>query len=192
MVRKYSIKANIRLGVALFSCPSVALFSSVALISLTTLLDKNEELASRTKYRLNECVCVFVCACVCPYRIGSFAFPAVWVESFLFICEGFGLHSKRSPLLTSHFLPPLTEEDADRSKRIDHMFLFNTREYTIPIHDGRDKVQLQYLLSLPGYICVYSTLNFLANSMKAFIGRLHLLAVALLPGALSCWLLVGF
>lgn len=50
-----------------------------------------------------------------------------------------------------------------------------------------------YLLSLPGYICVYSTLNFLANNMKAFIGRLHLLGVVLLPPcAPACWLLVGF
>lgn len=29
-------------------------------------------------------------------------------------------------------------------------------------------------MSFPGYMCVYSILNFLANSMKAFIGRLHL------------------
>lgn len=50
-----------------------------------------------------------------------------------------------------------------------------------------------YLLSLPGYICVYSTLNFLANSMKAFIGRLHLVGVAiLLPAALAFWLFFGF
>lgn len=27
------------------------------------------------------------------------------------------------------------------------------------------------LLSFPGYICVYSSLNFLAKSMNAFIGR---------------------
>lgn len=32
-----------------------------------------------------------------------------------------------------------------------------------------------YLLSFPGYIWVYSTLYFLAKSMKAFIGLLHLL-----------------
>lgn len=49
-----------------------------------------------------------------------------------------------------------------------------------------------HLLSLPGYICVYSTLNLLANSMKAFIGRLHLLAEALLLLLLPCALaLVG-
>lgn len=36
------------------------------------------------------------------------------------------------------------------------------------------------LLSFPGYICVYSTLYFLANSIKAFIGRLHFVGVALL------------
>lgn len=50
-----------------------------------------------------------------------------------------------------------------------------------------------HLLSLPGYICVYSTLNFLANSMNAFIGRLHLVGVALLPPCvLSSWFLGGF
>ena len=36
------------------------------------------------------------------------------------------------------------------------------------------------LLSLPGYIWVYSTRYFLANSMKAFIGRLHLVGVVVL------------
>ncbi|KAG9345865.1 hypothetical protein JZ751_009021 [Albula glossodonta] len=46
-----------------------------------------------------------------------------------------------------------------------------------------------YLLSFPGYICVYSTLYFLANSMKAFIGRLHLVGVALLAVP-EVWLLL--
>lgn len=41
-----------------------------------------------------------------------------------------------------------------------------------------------HLLSFPGYICVYSNLYFLAKSMKAFIGRLHLVGVAP-PGAVS-------
>lgn len=45
-----------------------------------------------------------------------------------------------------------------------------------------------YLLSFPGYICVYSTLYFLAKSMKAFIGRLHFVGVA--PVAVpEVWLL---
>lgn len=48
-----------------------------------------------------------------------------------------------------------------------------------------------YLLSFPGYICVYSTLNFLAKSMNAFIGRLHFVG-GTLPAVLECWLLVGF
>ena len=50
------------------------------------------------------------------YRAGSFAFPAVWVEAFLFVCEGFGLRGKHSPFFTPHFLPFLTEQDADGSK----------------------------------------------------------------------------
>lgn len=49
-----------------------------------------------------------------------------------------------------------------------------------------------HLLSFPGCICVYSTLNFLANNMKAFIGRLHL-ADALSPFAgLAFCFLFGF
>ena len=35
-----------------------------------------------------------------------------------------------------------------------------------------------HLLSLPGYIWVYSTLYFLAKSMNAFIGRLHFVGTA--------------
>lgn len=50
------------------------------------------------------------------YRIGSFAFPAVRVESFLFVCEGFGLRGEHSPFFTPHFLPFLTEQDADGSE----------------------------------------------------------------------------
>lgn len=78
----------------------------------------------------SECVCVSMCVLLqavpvvlilsaalisLTTRVGSFAFPAVWVESFLFVCEGFGLHCERPSLLTSHFLPSLPEEDADRS-----------------------------------------------------------------------------
>lgn len=54
---------------------------------------------------------------------------------------------------------------------------------------------LTHLLSLPGYICVYCTLYCLANSMKAFIGRLHFVIVAqLFPDRLASlgWLFVGF
>lgn len=54
---------------------------------------------------------------------------------------------------------------------------------------------LMALLSLPGYICVYCTLYCLANSMKAFIGRLHFVIVAqLFPDRLASlgWLFVGF
>lgn len=36
------------------------------------------------------------------------------------------------------------------------------------------RITLMALLSFPGYIWVYSTLYFLAKSMKAFIGLLHL------------------
>lgn len=43
-----------------------------------------------------------------------------------------------------------------------------------------------YLLSFPGYIWVYSTLYFLAKSMKAFIGRLHFVGVALLAVPEAC------
>lgn len=48
------------------------------------------------------------------------------------------------------------------------------------------------LLSFPGYICVYATLNFLANSMKAFIGRLHLDGASSLFAGLEFWFLLGF
>ncbi len=71
-----------------------------------------------------------MCVCVCPYRVGSFAFPAVWVESFLFVCEGFGLYGERPPLLTSHFLPSLTKEDADRSETHTHITLQLTLKHT--------------------------------------------------------------
>lgn len=50
-----------------------------------------------------------------PYRVASFAFPAVWVESLLFVCEGLGLYGESTPLLTSHFLPALAKQDADCS-----------------------------------------------------------------------------
>jgi len=46
------------------------------------------------------------------------------------------------------------------------------------------------LLSLPGYICVYSSLNFLAKSINAFIGRFALPPDAVRQwgfGPLRCW-----
>lgn len=46
-----------------------------------------------------------------------------------------------------------------------------------------------HLLSFPGCICVYSTLNFLANNMKAFIGRLHFEdALSPFAGPVFCFL----
>lgn len=50
------------------------------------------------------------------YRVGSFAFPAVWVDPLLLVCEGFGLYGEHSPLLAPHLLPLLTEQDADGSE----------------------------------------------------------------------------
>lgn len=54
--------------------------------------------------------------CAPSYRVGSLAFPAVWVESLLFVCEGFGLRGKHPPFFTPHFLPFLTEQNADGSE----------------------------------------------------------------------------
>lgn len=59
------------------------------------------------------CVCLSVRLYVHPHRVGAFAFPAVWVESLLFVGEGFGLKGEHPPLLTPHFLPVLTEEHTD-------------------------------------------------------------------------------
>lgn len=47
-----------------------------------------------------------------------------------------------------------------------------------PESEQSTRWRLTYLLSFPGYICVYSTRYFLAKSMKAFIGRLHFVGVA--------------
>lgn len=55
-------------------------------------------------------------ACAPSYRVGSLAFPAVWVEPLLFVCEGFGLRGKHPPFFTPHFLPFLTEQNADGSE----------------------------------------------------------------------------
>lgn len=42
-------------------------------------------------------------------------------------------------------------------------------------------------MSFPGYICVYSTRYFLAKSMKAFMGRLHLAGAAAAEAEAEAW-----
>lgn len=120
-----------------------------------------------------------------PYRVGPFAFPAVRVEPLLLLRQRLGLEREGAALLASHLLPPLAEEDADGSATQTHVS-WEPR----PLRPERTPT---HLLSLPGYICVYSTRNLLANSMKAFIGRLHLVGGGLQPPwALTGWFLAGF
>lgn len=50
-----------------------------------------------------------------PYRVGSFTFPAVWVEPFLLFSQGLGLHGVHPPLLALHLLPLVTQNDTNGS-----------------------------------------------------------------------------
>lgn len=50
-----------------------------------------------------------------PYRVGSFAFPAIWIESFLLLGQSLGLHGVHPPLLALHLLPLVAQNDADGS-----------------------------------------------------------------------------
>lgn len=196
------LKRNIRLCIALFFnvrmwvrvCVCVhnrlCQLSSFLFCSLN-FLDSPARQRGRMKQKYKT-VGEAVQAHVCTHRVGSFPFPAVWVESFLLVCECFGLQGEHATLLTSHFLPPLTEEDADGSDGRRTHLLTHTPDYSYTT-PTLTTMACTHLLSLPGYICVYSTLNFLANSMNAFIGRLHLVGVALLPPCvLSSWFLGGF
>lgn len=49
------------------------------------------------------------------YRVGSFPFPAVWIESLLLLGQSLGLHGVHPPLLILHFLPFVTKDDTDGS-----------------------------------------------------------------------------
>lgn len=50
-----------------------------------------------------------------PYRVGSLAFPAVGVESFLLLSESLRLHGVHPPLLILHLLPLVPKDDTDSS-----------------------------------------------------------------------------
>lgn len=49
------------------------------------------------------------------HRVGSFAFPAIWIESFLLLGQSLGLHGVHPPLLVLHLLPLVAQNDADGS-----------------------------------------------------------------------------
>lgn len=48
-------------------------------------------------------------------RVGSFTFPAVWINSFLLLSQDFGLHGVQPPLLILHLLPLVTQDDTNGS-----------------------------------------------------------------------------
>lgn len=47
--------------------------------------------------------------------IGSFTFPAVWIEPFLLLSQSLGLHGVHPPFLTFHLLPLVTQDDTNGS-----------------------------------------------------------------------------
>lgn len=56
-------------------------------------------------------------------RVGSFPFPAVWIESLLFLSQSLGLHGVHPPLLALHLLPFVTQDDTDCSVVLSRIHL---------------------------------------------------------------------
>ena len=138
-----------------------------------------------------------------PGGEGTLALPAVRVQLLLLVGEHFGLEHVEAALLGTQLLPFIAQQYADSSATQHHRKCSSrllelesdlcTQNVRAPIRvsqlEGeRGQIVLpvlltdpqnhlrSYLLSFPGYICMYSIRYFLANSMKAFMGRFGLCA----------------
>lgn len=49
------------------------------------------------------------------YRVGSLAFPTIWVEAFLLLSQCFSLHGVHPSLLILHFFPLITQNHTNSS-----------------------------------------------------------------------------